>query len=51
MTDLGYIESGFQTWHDLPPGEAARSLGMFKAEASRELMPGLNGQAAARQGG
>ena len=51
MTDLGYIGSGFQTWHDLLPVEAARSLGLSDAGASRELMPGLNGQAAAKQGG
>lgn len=39
MTDLGYIGSGFQIWHDLLPVEAARSLGLSKAKASRELMP------------
>ena len=39
MTDLGYIGSGFQTWHDLLPVEAARSLGLSEAGASRELMP------------
>lgn len=39
MTDLGYIGSGFQTWHDLLPVEATRSQEMSKAKASRELMP------------
>ena len=39
MTDLGYIGSGFQIRHDLLPVEAARSLGLSKAKASRELMP------------
>ena len=39
MTDLGYIGSGFQTWHDHPPVETTRSQGLSKAGASRELMP------------
>ena len=39
MTDLGYIGSGFQIWHDLLPVETTRSQEMSKAKASRELMP------------